>query len=67
MQTILRTHGYQDAYEVIKEKTRGKTLIEKEYMKLVKELDISNEAKEELKELKPEEYIGWAKELIEVS
>jgi adenylosuccinate lyase len=64
MQTILRTHGYQDAYEVIKEKTRGKTLTEKEYMKLVEELDISNEAKEELKELKPEKYIGWAKDIL---
>ncbi|KUK77240.1 MAG: adenylosuccinate lyase [candidate division WS6 bacterium 34_10] len=64
MQTILRTYGYQDAYEVIKDNTRGKTLTEKEYMKLVEELDISNEAKEELKELKPERYIGWAKDIL---
>jgi adenylosuccinate lyase len=64
MQTILRTHGYQDAYEVIKEKTRGKTLTEKEYIKLVEELEISQEAKEELLKLKPEEYIGWAKDIL---
>lgn len=38
MQTILRTHGYQDAYEVIKDKTRGKTLTEKEYTKLLDNL-----------------------------
>jgi adenylosuccinate lyase len=65
MQTILRTYGYSDAYEVIKDKTRGKTLTEDEYITLVKKLDISQEAKDELLKLKPKEYIGWAKEILE--
>ncbi|KUK77356.1 MAG: adenylosuccinate lyase [candidate division WS6 bacterium 34_10] len=64
MQTILRTHGYQDAYEVIKEKTRGKKLTEDEYMQLVDELRISKEAKKELQELRPDKYIGWAKDIV---
>ncbi len=63
MQTILREYGYQDAYEVIKDKTRGKTLTEDEYQKLIEELDISEKARKQLKELKPEEYIGWAKKI----
>lgn len=64
MQTILRTHGYEDAYEVIKDKTRGKTLTEDEYIELVENLEISEESKEELKELRPEKYIGWAKDIL---
>lgn len=63
MQTILREYGYQDAYEVIKNKTRGKTLTEDEYQKLIEELDISEKARKQLKELRPEEYIGWAKKI----
>ena len=66
MQTILRKYGYQDAYEVIKNKTRGKTLKEKEYVELVDSLDISNDAKKDLTNLRPEEYIGWAKDIIEL-
>mgnify|MGYP001063864400 CR=1 FL=1 len=65
MQTILRVHGYQDAYEVIKDKTRGKRLSKDKYMELVKELDISKEAKEELANLKPQNYIGWAIDIID--
>ena len=65
MQTILRVHGYQDAYEVIKDKTRGKTLTEEEYLKLVEKLDISKKAKEELRNLRPEKYVGWAIDIIE--
>jgi adenylosuccinate lyase len=64
MQTILREYGYQDAYEVIKDKTRGRTLNEKEYLKLVKELDISDKAKKDLENLRPEKYIGWAKDIL---
>jgi adenylosuccinate lyase len=65
MQTILRVHGYQDAYEVIKEKTRGRTLTEEKYLKLVEKLDISKEAKEELRSLRPEKYVGWAIDIVE--
>jgi adenylosuccinate lyase len=64
MQTILRKYGYQNAYEVIKEKTRGKTLSKEEYIEMVESLDISNEIKEELRNLRPEEYIGWAKDIL---
>jgi adenylosuccinate lyase len=65
MQTILREYGHQDAYEVIKDKTRGKTLTKDQYLKLVEELDISEKTKTQLKRLKPEEYIGWAKDIIQ--
>jgi adenylosuccinate lyase len=65
MQTILRKYGYQDAYEVIKEKTRGKTLSKEEYIEMVESLDIPNKVKEELKSLRPEEYIGWAEDILE--
>lgn len=64
MQTILRKYGYQDAYEIIKDKTRGEILREEGYMEIVESLDISNEVKEELRNLRPERYIGWAKDIV---
>jgi adenylosuccinate lyase len=65
MQTILREHGYQDAYEVIKDKTRGKTLTENEYMDIVRDLEISDEARDQLEDLSPEKYTGWAESIID--
>lgn len=66
IQTILRREGKENAYEVIKKETRGKNLNEEEYMKMIESMKgISKEIKEELKNLKPEEYIGWAKDIIQ--
>jgi adenylosuccinate lyase len=64
MQTILRDSGFSEAYEVIKDKTRGKTLTKFEYMDLVGGLDVPNSVKEKLKELKPEKYAGWAEDIL---
>lgn len=64
-QTILRAAGKSDAYESLKEKTRGRVLTESDYRAWCNSIDVDDETREKLKSLTPETYIGLAVELTD--
>ena len=65
IQTILRKNGYSNAYEILKKLTRGKNISIDQIKKFIDELEIDSNDKQILKNLKPENYIGLAKYLVE--
>lgn len=64
IQTILRKNKFENAYETLKELTRGKKISQEAIQDFVKTLQINNEDKEMLLNLTPETYIGFAEELV---
>lgn len=60
VQTILRKNGYENAYETLKEMTRGKDISLEYIWDFVRELKIDEKDKERLLKLTPEKYIGLA-------
>ena len=64
-QTILRAAGKSDAYESLKEQTRGRVLTEFDYKAWCDAIDVNEATREKLKRLSPETYIGLAIELTE--
>lgn len=65
IQTILRKNGYTNAYELLKEMTRGKTVTLEEMRQWVATLTIAEEDKKRLESLTPDRYIGYASKLVE--
>ena len=63
VQTVMRYEGIEDAYEQLKDLSRGNKLNESIYKDFVANLKISNKAKEKLINLTPSKYIGLAKKL----
>ena len=66
VQTILRKSGKQDAYEQLKELTRGQPINAESLPKFVLELKIPDDDKQTLLSLTPESYIGIAPKLVEL-
>lgn len=64
-QTILRAVGKSDAYETLKEKTRGQVLTESEYKTWCDSIDVDDVTRNKLRNLSPQSYIGLAIELTE--
>lgn len=64
-QTILRTAGKSDAYESLKEKTRGRVLTESDYQSWCEAIEVDDATRAKLKALSPESYIGFALELTD--
>ncbi len=64
-QTILRAAGKSNAYESLKEQTRGRVLTEADYKAWCDAIDVDNVTREKLKTLSPEMYLGLAVELTE--
>jgi len=64
-QTILRAAGKSDAYESLKDQTRGRVLTELDYMTWCDSIDVDEVTREKLKALSPESYIGLAVELTD--
>jgi adenylosuccinate lyase len=62
-QTILRAAGKSDAYESLKEQTRGRVLTESDYKAWCDSIDVDDATREKLRALSPESYIGLAVEL----
>lgn len=65
IQTVLRKSGYTNAYELLKELTRGKAITFQDIQSFVQDLDISNEDKESLLKLTPSNYLGLADKLVD--
>lgn len=59
IQTILRREGYPNPYEALKGLTRTNERINKESIsRFIDELEVSNEVKQELKQISPQNYTG---------
>ncbi|RJQ34043.1 adenylosuccinate lyase [Candidatus Parcubacteria bacterium] len=65
IQTVLRREGVEVPYEKLKELTRGKDVSLDDFAKFIDDLSIDNKVKEQLKKLRPENYIGLALEIAE--
>jgi len=63
IQTVLRRYGVQNAYEQLKELTRGETVTKEKIAEFVEGLDIPEDAKNRLLKLTPDTYIGLASSL----
>lgn len=64
-QTILRAAGKFDAYESLKEKTRGRVLTEVDYKAWCDSIHVDDVTRAKLKALSPERYVGLAVQLTE--
>jgi adenylosuccinate lyase len=60
IQTVMRKNGVPNAYEKLKELTRGKEITKESVRKFIKSLKIPKEDKERLLKLTPKTYIGLA-------
>lgn len=65
IQTILRKEGMAGAYEKLKELTRGKKVTMEDIEAFIDKLDVPKKLKERLKVIKPTNYTGIAKLLVE--
>ncbi|HEX2989953.1 MAG TPA: adenylosuccinate lyase [Anaerolineales bacterium] len=64
-QTILRAVGKADAYETLKQQTRGRVLTEADFKAWCEAVDVDEETRARLKELSPENYLGLAIQLTD--
>ncbi len=60
IQTVMRRFGVENAYEKLKDLTRGKGITPEALLEFVETLEIPDAAKQELKTLTPANYIGSA-------
>ena len=60
VQTIMRLENIENAYEKLKELTRGKGFNQEMYLEFIETLDLSTKNKEYLRKLNPRNYIGIA-------
>lgn len=67
IQTVMRRYGIDEPYEKLKALTRGKPLSESLLKEFINGLDLAENIKNQLLRLKPEDYIGYAKELAMAS
>jgi adenylosuccinate lyase len=59
IQTILRREAYPNPYEALKELTRVNRKIDQSvFLEFINQLDISDNLKEELKRITPQNYTG---------
>lgn len=65
IQTILRKNGNNNAYELLKEFTRGKDISKNSLKEFISSLDVNLEDKNKLLELTPQKYIGVSADLVD--
>lgn len=58
IQTVLRREGVAVPYEKLKELTRGRTVTIGDFATFIEGLSVSDAVKKQLKELRPENYLG---------
>jgi len=64
-QTILRAAGRSDAYETLKQQTRGRVLTEADYRSWLEGLDVTDKTRAKLQALDPEQYVGLAVQICD--
>ena len=67
VQTLMRYEGIPDAYEQLKNLSRGSKLDQESYINFINSLKISNDSKNKLLNLKPSLYIGNATDIAKSS
>lgn len=65
IQTVLRKNGNPNAYNALKELTRGKEVDAELMQEFILSLDIPDEDKERLLDLTPAKYVGYASQIAE--
>ncbi len=65
VQTVLRAHGHADAYEQLKNFSRGQALTLEQVYEFVAQTDLPEDIKKSLLKLTPETYTGVAEKLVE--
>ncbi len=60
IQTVMKRHGIEDAYEQLKALTRGQAITRDSLNSFIKTLDIPEAARSELAGLTPQNYTGFA-------
>jgi adenylosuccinate lyase len=65
VQTILRREGHTDAYERVKELTRGRRVTVEDFRTLFDDLEVDEPVRAELHALTPAGYTGIASELVD--
>jgi adenylosuccinate lyase len=58
IQTVLKQHGYEEAYELLRSKTQGKQVDQQLIQDCIRSLPLPKEAKEKLLALSPMNYLG---------
>ncbi|VAW38791.1 Adenylosuccinate lyase @ SAICAR lyase [hydrothermal vent metagenome] len=66
IQTVMRRYGVKNAYEKLKELTRGTDMNQQTIQHFIQTLNIPDNAKIQLLELTPANYIGYAIEQVEL-
>jgi adenylosuccinate lyase len=64
VQTVMRKHGYGDAYEQMKDLTRGHQITREDIRAFIKSLDLPDDDKHRLLSLTPAAYTGLAGRLV---
>ena len=64
VQTILRREGHPDAYERVKDLTRGQRVTLDDFHDLFEELDVDEDTRRELLDLTPAGYTGVAGQMV---
>lgn len=65
VQTVMRAHGHHDAYDQLKNFSRGKILSLEDIQTFIDSVDLPEAEKKKLKELTPAKYIGLSEKLVE--
>ena len=65
IQTVLRKNKYNNAYEMLKDLTRGKNVTIESMREFVEELKINEEDKKKLLKLTPQNYTGLSSKLVD--
>lgn len=66
IQTVMRRYGIDNAYEKLKTLTRGQAIGQETLAEFIGELDIPAEAKQQLLQLTPHNYVGNAAQLADL-
>jgi adenylosuccinate lyase len=65
VQTVMRRYGVEKPYEKLKELTRGKRITPADLHAFIDKLDVPDQAKAQMKQFTPDNYIGAAIALVD--
>ena len=63
VQTVMRRYGIAEPYEKLKAFTRGKKIDQASLQQFIDQLTLDEPIKQQLKQLKPQDYTGYAEQL----
>ena len=64
IQVVLRKLSFKNPYEILKKFSRGENISKADFQNFIKGLKIDKEVKEQLLQLSPENYTGYAEHLV---